>query len=156
METLLFLPTTGEPPPIIKQSSKTKKPWLLPTRIAVLIMTVACFATVQSHLQHIREQRRYNLTRNEPDEEADWQRLQRERTETTGALWLSCSNEIVGFHGIIRKYINDSDPDPNKWSSDADVEFVDRFGETGLTNLQFTFYTWGDMDGLQKVSCIQR
>jgi hypothetical protein len=71
--------------------------------------------------------------------ETSSERLKKFHAQAPEALLKCCTNDVIGLTKIISSTVNDTDPDPNKWTGYAEVEHLNSVGGIERQDLWLVF-----------------
>ena len=131
LETPLFMP----PAPVPPKQPKPRGARLNAAKLAMVLLPVSCLVGVVLFGFPGVNSRHHMLKGVSPSERhyLDW------RDQARGKMLAECTNAVTGCNRIIDADVWDIGDDPNKWTGEATVEFMNRIGGTERTNVPFRF-----------------
>jgi hypothetical protein len=128
LETLLFIPPTPVQP---------KQPTRRNVVRAVIIIAVSFVAVALFGFWNAPRRTHENV----PSSERHYSEWHKQAEKNMIA---ECTNVVTGCSRIIEARLWATEDDPNKWTGDATVEFMNRVGGADRTNVPFRFLLTGD------------
>ena len=79
-----------------------------------------------------------------PENNPNESKIGRLKKEAETSMLEACTNAVVGLNRIVEKNIIDYDDDPNKWTGNMTVEYINKVGGINRKELTFNFHAYKD------------